>query len=167
MGFLGFVDKLFANGAPPEDLGFGDVEFVVVLLADLLPSVRVGEDFIGDDFLFDEDHEVLGETLSLRAAVFWGAWFFLLRCGCFAACFRKRFWLSQQEFVHFELELVGVELLGAGSEEALLEACDDLVLAGELGLEKGDLSSLLDDLFLKLTEALEEGLEIFRSAFIH
>ena len=73
-GFLGFVDKLFANGAPPEDLGFGDVEFVVVLLADLLPSVRVGEDFSGDDFLFDEDHEVLGETLSLGAALSRLAW---------------------------------------------------------------------------------------------
>jgi hypothetical protein len=73
----------------------------------------------------------------------------------------------QEDLVHFELELGGVELLGAGSEEALLEGGDDLILAGEFGFEKGVLRLQTDDLFLKLTEALEEGFEIFRSAFIH
>lgn len=71
-GFLGVVDKLFANGAPPEDLGFGDVEFVVVLLTDLLPSVWVCEDFSGDDFLFDEDLQCLG--VELDAALSRLAW---------------------------------------------------------------------------------------------
>jgi hypothetical protein len=69
-GFFGAVDEFPADGAPPEDLGFDDVEFVVVLFADFLPVAGVGEDFIGDDFLFDEDFEVPGETLSLGAAVF-------------------------------------------------------------------------------------------------
>jgi hypothetical protein len=159
------VDELLADGATPEDLGFDDIEFVVVFFADLVPVLGVGEDFIGDGDSIDEDHEVFRETVSLGAAVFCGAWFFLLRpvrrslgkggCGCFTAWFRKRFWLSQQEFVHFELELVGVELLGAGSEEALLEACNDLVLSGELGLEVGVLGLQADKLFLKLSEALE------------
>ena len=96
-----------------------------------------------------------------------GAWFFLLRCGCFAACFRKRLGLSQEDLVHFELELGGVELLAARSEEPLLEGGDDLVLAGEFGFEKGVLRLQTDELFLKLFDAKEQGFEIFRSAFIH
>ncbi len=75
--------------------------------------------------------------------------------------------LSQQKLVHFELELGGVELLGARTEEALLEGGDDLVLAGEFGLEAGDLRSLLDDLFLKLAEAFEEGRNVRSVAVFH
>ncbi len=176
-GFFGFVDEFFANGAPPEDLGVGDVEFVVVFFADLLPGVRIGEDFIRDDFLFDKDHEVLGETLSFGAAVFWDAWLFILQhvrrslgvggCGCFVACFRKRLGLSQQDFVEEELKLSGIELLAAGTEKPLLEIGDDLVFAGEFGSEEGVFGLKANEPFFKLVDTKEQGIEIGWSAFFH
>ena len=132
----------------------------MVLFADLLPNVGIGADFIGDDFRFNEDHQVLGEALGLCAAVFWCAWFFLLRCGCFAALFRKRRGLSQHDLIEEELELGGVELLAAGAEEARLETGDDLVLALEFVLEQRDL-------LLHFAEAKEQVCEIRWGAFIH
>ena len=62
------MDEFLADGAPPEDFGFDDVQLVVVFFADLGPVVRVGEDFLRDGDLLDEDLEVLGEALSLGAA---------------------------------------------------------------------------------------------------
>ena len=62
------MNEFFANGAPPEDFGFDDVELVVVFLADFLPVVGVGEDLIIDEDLLDEDSEVFGKTVSLGAA---------------------------------------------------------------------------------------------------
>jgi hypothetical protein len=65
------------------------------------------------------------------------------------------------------LELGGVELFGAGTVEALLEACDDLVFAGELGLEVGVFDLQMGDFFLKLTEAVEELLDVWWGGVFH
>ena len=67
------MNELFADGAPPEDLGLDDVELVVVFLADFLPVAGVGEDLVVDDDFFDEDFEVPGEAVSFGAAGFWSA----------------------------------------------------------------------------------------------
>jgi hypothetical protein len=37
--FLGLVDVFFADGAPPEDFGFGDVELVAMFCADEFPVI--------------------------------------------------------------------------------------------------------------------------------
>ena len=124
------MDVFFADGAPPEDLGFDDVELVVVFFADLLPVVRVGENFLGDDFFFDEDFEVFGEAVSFGSAAFWLLCFWLLRCECFAAMFRRRGGLSHDDLVEEQLELGGVEFFGFATKEALLESSDDFVFAG-------------------------------------
>lgn len=77
--------------------------------------------------------------------------------------------LSQQDFVHFELELGGVELLAARTEEPLLEGGDDLVLAGDLGPEAGGFGLEQHDLLLHFhfPEAKEQGFEIRCVAFFH
>ena len=48
-----------------------------------------------------------------------------------------------------------------------MEAGDDLVLAGEFGLEVGDFGSLLGGFFLKLAEAVEELLDVWWGAVFH
>ena len=60
--------------------------------------------------------------------------------------------------------MVGIEFLGAGAEEALLEAGDDLVLAGEFGFEVGVFGLQAGELFLKLAEAVEELLGVWWGA---
>jgi len=71
-GLVGLVDELLANGAPPEDLGFDDIEFVVVLLADFNRLVGLGAHLFGDEHSLDEDLEILREAVSLGAALFRG-----------------------------------------------------------------------------------------------
>jgi hypothetical protein len=63
--------------------------------------------------------------------------------------------------------LGGVELLGAGAEEALLETGDDLVLTGDFGLEVGIFGLQTGELFLKFAEAVEELLGFCRGAVFH
>ena len=64
------MDELLANGAPPEDLGFDDIEFVVMLFADFNPLVGIGAHLFGDEHSLNEDLEVLREAVSLGAAGF-------------------------------------------------------------------------------------------------
>ena len=52
--------------------GLDDVELVLMLLAGFLPVVGVGENFIGDGDLVDEDFDVFGKTVSLGATGFCG-----------------------------------------------------------------------------------------------
>ena len=66
---MGFVDELLADGAPPENLGFDDIQFVMVLLSDFLPLVRVGADGFGNDDSLNDDLEVFRETVGLAAAL--------------------------------------------------------------------------------------------------
>ena len=69
---VGLVDEFLADGAPPEDLGLDDVELVVVFLADFVPVVGIGEDFVGDGDAMDEDFKVFRKTVRLGAAGFYG-----------------------------------------------------------------------------------------------
>ncbi len=64
----GLVDELLADGAPPEDLGFDDVELLVAFFACLVPLVGIGEGLVVDEDGLDEDFEVFGEAVSLGAA---------------------------------------------------------------------------------------------------
>jgi hypothetical protein len=134
-GLVALVFELLADGAPPDQRGFDDVELVVMLLADFHEVIGVGFDFVGDDHAFDDHLEVFGETLSLGAAGFCGAWFFPLRCGCLAiALVRRGGGFSQHQLVEHQLELGGVELFGTRAEEPVPQALDDLVLALDLGV---------------------------------
>ena len=71
-GALGLVDEFLPHNPPPEHPGAGDVEFVVMFLADLFPVVGIGGDFVRDEHLVDDDHEVFREALSFGAAVLCG-----------------------------------------------------------------------------------------------
>jgi hypothetical protein len=44
----------------------------VIFLTDFLPVVWIGENFVGNGDLLDEDFEVLGKTVSLGATGFAG-----------------------------------------------------------------------------------------------
>lgn len=68
--FDGLVNELFTNDAPPEDLGFNDIDFVVMLFADLGTLLGIGPDFVRNEDFIHEDLEVLGEAISLGAAGF-------------------------------------------------------------------------------------------------
>jgi hypothetical protein len=72
---------------------------------------------------------------------------------------RRRGGLSQHDLVEKQLELGGVELFAARSEEALLESGDDPLLAGEFGLEPGVLRLLLRDAGDLAFERLDPGEE--------
>ena len=166
-GFVGLVNEFLADGAPPEDLGLDDIEFVVMLFADLGPLAGIGKDLVGDEDSFNEDPEVLREAVGLAAAVVCGFWFSLLRCGCFAAIVRRRAWLSHDQLVEEQLELGGVDLFGTRPEDALAQAGDDLVLALQFELEEGVLGFERGQLLLRRLEAGEDLLKVLRTGVGH
>lgn len=122
-------DVLLGDLAPPEHLGFGHVEFVVVFLADFLVGVRVGGDRLGNDDLVDDDLEVLGKALGLGAAGAGGAG---LGLGVRVITGGGGRGFAECQFIELELELVGIELLRTRAEEPLLEAGDDAFLPLDL-----------------------------------
>jgi hypothetical protein len=128
------MDELFTNGAAPEDLGFDNIQLVVIFLTDFLPVVWIDENFVRNGDLLDEDFEVLGKAVSFGAAIFCGVWLFLLRCRCVAACVRRRRRFSPAA----NLTRTGagwVRAFRSWSRRCAVGDGDDLVIAGELGFE--------------------------------